>query len=360
MKPPDRIADFASRLLAWHDTHGRHHLPWSGCRDPYRVWLAEIMLQQTQVATVQHYFPRFVARFPDLAALAAAQEAEVLALWSGLGYYARARHLLACAQAVMTRHGGIFPPDPAQLAALPGIGRSTAHAIAAFCFAARVPILDGNVKRVLCRHAGIDGWPGRAAIERRLWQLAAALLPAAEDMAAYTQAQMDLGALICTPSRPACTACPLAGDCKARQQGRVAELPTPRPRRSTPEVELVLLLMQHGDRLWLERRPPVGIWGGLLAPPEVPAGMTPEATAARLGWRIVALRQLPAMQHRLTHRRLRLRPLLATVEPLPVVADAVPVGLTFAEALARGLPAPVRRLIAALSGRSPGTGPDLT
>jgi len=340
--PPD--GDFARRLLAWHEVHGRHDLPWSG-RDPYRIWLAEVMLQQTQVATVRHYYSRFIARFPTLAALAAAEEAEVLALWSGLGYYARARHLLACARQVMHAHGGEFPRDPASLAALPGIGRSTAHAIAAFCFAVRVPILDGNVKRVLCRHAGIDGWPGTRAIERRLWQLAASLLPASAQMAAYTQAQMDLGALVCTPRCPACACCPLAGDCVAWQQGRVAELPTARPRQSVPEVERVLLLIRYDGRLWLERRPPAGLWGGLLAPPEVPPDATPQTVAARLGWRIVALRPLAALQHRLTHRLLRLHPVLATVKPLPGVTDAVSIGLTFAEALAGGLPAPIRRLI---------------
>ena len=340
---------FAHRLVVWHVEHGRHDLPWSGRLEPYRVWLSEIMLQQTQVTTVIPYFQRFVVRFPHLTALAKAPLNEVLALWSGLGYYARARHLHACAQVIEHEHGGAFPSEPALLARLPGIGRSTANAIAAFCFGARVPILDGNVRRVLCRYAGIEGWPGLPAIERRLWALAESLLPESDAMAAYTQAQMDLGALICTPRQPSCGACPLAGDCIARQSGRVAELPMPRPRRTAPELEQRLLLLLHDGRVWLERRPPAGIWGGLLAPPVVPEEQTAETCAASLGWRLGALYELPPLDHALTHLKLRLQPLLASAEPLSVIADGALVGLTFSAADTAPLPAPIRRLLAGLA-----------
>jgi A/G-specific adenine glycosylase len=209
------VSDFAARLVRWHKRHGRHDLPWQNTSDPYRVWLSEIMLQQTQVATVIPYYARFLARFGTLAELAAAPVAEVMALWSGLGYYARARNLHACAQAVMREHGGRFPRGPEAIAQLPGIGRSTANSIATICFGAQAPILDGNVKRVLCRAFGIEGFPGAGAVEKRLWALAAELMPARHG-ATYNQAQMDLGATVCTRSKPRCEACPLADICVAR------------------------------------------------------------------------------------------------------------------------------------------------
>jgi A/G-specific adenine glycosylase len=201
------VSDFAARLVRWHKRHGRHDLPWQNTSDPYRVWLSEIMLQQTQVATVIPYYARFLARFGTLAELAAAPVAEVMALWSGLGYYARARNLHACAQAVMREHGGRFPRGPEAIAQLPGIGRSTANSIATICFGAQAPILDGNVKRVLCRAFGIEGFPGAGAVEKRLWALAAELMPARHG-ATYNQAQMDLGATVCTRSKPRCEKCP--------------------------------------------------------------------------------------------------------------------------------------------------------
>ena len=196
------MVGFAASVLRWHAKHGRHDLPWSATRDPYRVWLSEVMLQQTQVATVLPHYARFLAAFPEVHALAAARQADVLKLWAGLGYYARARNLHACARAVVKEHAGRFPRDAAALATLPGIGRSTAAAIAAFCFGERVAILDGNVKRVLARHFGIEGFPGAAKTERVLWALATSLLPAAEKMPAYTQALMDLGATVCTRRAP--------------------------------------------------------------------------------------------------------------------------------------------------------------
>ncbi len=220
----------AERLLAWAATHGRRGLPWQSSRDPYRVWLSEVMLQQTQVATVIGYYERFSARFPTVAALAAAAPSEVMASWAGLGYYSRARNLHACARRVVDDFDGAFPRNAAALTSLPGIGRSTAAAIAALCFDERVPILDGNVKRVLARHFAIDGYPGVAAVERELWDRAASLLPqAGADMPAYTQAIMDLGAGVCTRRNPRCEACPLRSTCAALRQGRVGSLPVTRP-----------------------------------------------------------------------------------------------------------------------------------
>ncbi len=340
---------FAERLIAWQRVHGRHDLPWQKTRDPYRVWLSEIMLQQTRVATVIPYYQRFVERFPDIAALAAAPVEEVMALWSGLGYYARARNLHECALTIVRDHAGRFPHEPEAIAALPGIGRSTAHAIAIFCFGARLPILDGNVKRILCRHRGIEGWPGGPAVETQLWQHASALLPDSET-AVYIQAQMDLGATVCTRARPDCTHCPVAGDCVARRDGRTGELPAPRPRKALPERETTVLVLRRGDgRVLLVPRPPAGIWGGLWSLPE--ADGDPDAEAARLGCRIVALRPQADALHAFTHFRLRMKPLICDVVGIPSAAEPEARWLGAHELAAAPLPAPVRRLLeSALSG----------
>jgi A/G-specific adenine glycosylase len=345
-----QVASFARRLIGWHAQCGRHDLPWQrdwqALRDPYRVWLSEIMLQQTQVATVVPYYERFVARFPRLADLAAAPVEEVMALWSGLGYYARARNLHACAQAVVSQHGGAFPQSPDDIAALPGIGRSTANAIAAFCFGARAPILDGNVKRVLCRCFGIDGFPGAPAVDKRLWLLAQAQLPANE-VETYIQAQMDLGATLCTRSRPRCGDCPLEDICVARRDGRVAELPETKPRRALPERETTLLLLTHGDRVLLETRPAAGIWGGLMSLPELPAGIDARACAEALGCRVRKIEALPPRVHTFTHFRLTMRPLRIEVEPQMLAAEPGRQWLTPAELAAAPLPAPIRQLLSA-------------
>ncbi|RPE77102.1 A/G-specific adenine glycosylase [Vulcaniibacterium tengchongense] len=262
---------YAERLLAWFDVSGRHGLPWQHPRTPYRVWLSEIMLQQTQVRTVVPYFERFVAALPELPALAAAPLDDVLALWSGLGYYARARNLHATARLCVERHGGELPRDLDALTALPGIGRSTAAAILSQAWNDRHAILDGNVKRVLARYHGVDGWPGLPAVEKRLWALAdahAAHAPAAR-MADYTQAQMDLGATLCTRADPACVLCPLQDDCVARREGRVAELPTPKPGKALPQKSAhVLWLEDRAGRVLLQRRPPGGVWAALWTLPQ--------------------------------------------------------------------------------------------
>lgn len=342
------MTDFAQRLIAWQKRHGRHDLPWQRSADPYRVWLSEIMLQQTQVGTVIAYYERFLARFPTLAALAAAPVEEVMALWSGLGYYARARNLLRCAQAVVSHHGSAFPRDPAALARLPGIGRSTANAIAVFSFAARVPILDGNVKRVLCRYLGIEGFPGTAAVESRLWRDAEAFLPAG-DVDTYIQAQMDLGATLCTRGKPRCDACPVADACVARRENRTHELPAPRPKKPVPERAATLLVLRAGDRILLEARPPTGIWGGLLSLPELPEGEEiADYCERRLGAEIGAVSPAPTFVHVFSHFRLRIRPLLCAAEALPHAAEFDLRWIAIAELARMPLPTPVRKILSAI------------
>ncbi len=347
---------FAESLVAWQKRHGRHQLPWQQTRDAYRIWLSEIMLQQTQVATVVPYYQRFLQRFPDVAALAAAPVEEVMALWAGLGYYTRARNLHRCAQAVVERHGGRFPPEVAQLAELPGIGQSTAAAIAAFAYGARAAILDGNVKRVFCRVFGIEGFPGQASVEKQLWQRAAALLPA-QDIEAYTQGLMDLGATLCTRSRPRCGDCPMQARCVAHATGRTAELPARKPKQAVPQRSTVMLVVQHDGELLLERRPPSGIWGGLWSLPELDrlGGATAEdmASAVRMALAgfgdVAAIDPMPAFVHAFTHYRLQVTPLKVTLAARQFGAAQAAYGWHDAAALARaGLPAPVRKLLAAL------------
>ncbi len=259
---------FATRLVAWQRAHGRHDLPWQNTRDPYRIWLSEVMLQQTQVGTVLAYYARFLAAFPDIASLAAAPLDAVLARWSGLGYYRRARHLHAAARCIVEQHGGVFPRDVETIARLPGVGRSTAAAIAAFAFGTCGAILDGNVKRVLARHRGVEGYPGLARVEAALWSVAEALLPDA-GIEAYTQGLMDLGASVCARRNPQCAACPVATDCTARLTNRIDALPAPRPARVLPRRAVQMLLLEHAGEILLEKRAPTGVWGSLWCLPEV-------------------------------------------------------------------------------------------
>ncbi len=339
------MSAFADKLIAWQRDHGRHDLPWQ-TRDAYRVWLSEIMLQQTQVDTVIPYYARFLQRFPDLPSLAAAPVDDVLALWSGLGYYARARNLHRCAQAVMSRHGGIFPADPAQLAELPGIGRSTAAAIAAFSYGTRAAILDGNVKRVFARVFGIAGFPGAKAVENAMWQLAGELLPG-RDVDIYTQAQMDLGATVCTRGRPACGRCPLAGECVALRDGRVAELPTPRPKRATPERHGRFAVIVGNGAVLLERRPPAGIWGGLQSLPELPEDADgADWVARRFGLEVLQRTPLPGLRHAFTHFTLQLAPERIDVRrPDAGCAEAGSVWQALDRLADAALPAPIRRVL---------------
>ena len=345
---------FAQRLIAWQHTHGRHDLPWQRTRDAYRIWLSEIMLQQTQVSTVLGYYARFLARFPTVQALAAAPVDDVMALWSGLGYYSRARNLHACAQQVAALYDGRFPADPALLAQLPGIGRSTAAAIAVFAYGTRAAILDGNVKRVLARHAGIDGWTSTPAVERTLWAQAEQRLPTHE-LEAYTQGLMDLGATCCTRSQPTCLMCPVAADCIARREGRTDELPSPRPRRVLPERRCWVLVIRRGDDVLVEKRPAPGIWGGLWSLPQYDTWEDTQGAArdAMAGVAPSALVCLPERRHVFTHFALRLTPCV-----LPVPGPGAPLGelpagrmwLSGAEVADAALPAPIKRLLRDLSG----------
>ncbi len=346
-------ASFAELLVAWQKRHGRHRLPWQQTRDAYRIWLSEIMLQQTQVATVIPYYQRFLQRFPDVAALAAAPVEEVMALWAGLGYYTRARNLHRCAQTVVDRHGGCFPADVDQLAALPGIGQSTAAAIAAFAYGARAAILDGNVKRVFCRVFGIDGFPGQASVERALWQRAAALLPA-QDIESYTQGLMDLGATVCTRSRPRCSDCPMQSRCVAHAEGRTAELPVRRPRKAVPEKSTVMLVVLHADELLLEQRPPTGIWGGLLSLPELErlggaADREAEGEVRRalagIG-QVAAIEPLPPFAHAFTHYKLWVTPFRVQLSSRESLAGQSPYRWHGVDTLGQAaLPAPVKKLL---------------
>ena len=332
---------FAERLLRWWQSHGRHDLPWQIERTPYRVWVSEIMLQQTQVATVIGYFQRFMTRFPSLAKLAEAELDEVLALWSGLGYYARARNLHACARICARQHGGELPADAHALEALPGIGHSTANAILAQAWNLRAPILDGNVKRVLARHAGIAGWPGHSAVLKQLWLEADARTP--NDRAAdYTQAIMDLGAGICTPRRPACLLCPVQSDCRALAQDRIDELPGRKPKRSRPHRETTLLIRRdQAGRVLLERRPPSGIWGGLWCLPEASEDAATTAGAERQ-----AVSEIPPLDHQFTHFSLTLHFRIQSYNHESAkVNEACGRWFELEEALNAGLPRPIRTVL---------------
>jgi A/G-specific adenine glycosylase len=313
--------EVAEPLLAWFDHSGRKQLPWQQNTTAYRVWVSEIMLQQTQVATVIPYYTRFMQRFPDVQSLAAAPIDEVLHLWTGLGYYARARNLHRAAQIIMAQYAGIFPDTIDGVESLPGIGRSTAGAILALSASQRHPILDGNVKRVLARYFGIEGFPGEVAVERKLWSVADACTPMAR-VANYTQAIMDLGATVCVRSRPLCTACPLSEHCVARIEARQAELPTPRPKKTRPHRTAHLVVAQRDDgALLLERRPPAGIWGGLWTFPQFDDHAAALLWAEQ--WRGGSDAPLPlaSYSHAFTHFDLTLHPLLMRAIPRSTVAD---------------------------------------
>ncbi|MBW8467469.1 MAG: A/G-specific adenine glycosylase [Thiobacillus sp.] len=344
---------FSTVLMRWQRHSGRHGLPWQGTHDPYRVWLSEVMLQQTQVSTVLDYYPRFLSRFPDVQALASATPDEVMALWSGLGYYSRARNLHRCAQVVVAQHAGVFPSTSSELQTLPGIGASTAAAIAAFCHGERVSILDGNVRRVLTRLLAFDGDLAQAAQQRRLWEIAQTLLPeqpATGDMVAYTQGLMDLGATLCSRSRPSCAACPVLALCRSGQDGTASRYPVKtRTLKRRHESWWLLVLRSPSDdgahRVWLERRPNQGIWAGLFCTPV----FADEASAlATLPPNTARMRALSPVAHSLTHRELRLHPLLLDLPPSvsPAGADGRWVALGGIDAL--GLPAPVRQLLVQL------------
>lgn len=352
------MMSFAAAIVAWQRQFGRHDLPWQVSRDPYRIWLAEIMLQQTQVVTVRPYFLRFVERFPDLASLASAPLEAVMEAWAGLGYYSRARNLHRCAREVMAGHGGEFPRTAAALAELPGIGRSTAAAIAVFAASERVAILDGNVKRVMARHFEVEGYPGQASVERELWKVAERELPA-QAIDVYTQGLMDLGATLCTRAQPACDRCPVAMSCGARRSGRVSDLPAPRPHRARPTRSATLLLVQDdAGAFLLQRRPPTGIWGGLASPLEFDLEIDDSSLAAQVSRRtglVIELGvRLEIVRHEFSHYRFDMHPRLA--RPLATLGanDATDLQWFAPASLEHAaLPTPIRRLLRELTQQDP-------
>jgi A/G-specific adenine glycosylase len=330
--------------VEWQRRHGRKGLPWQASRDPYRVWLSEVMLQQTQVAAVIPYYRRFLDRFPTVAALAAASEDEVLRLWSGLGYYARGRNLHAAAK-VIARDG--FPKTAAGIAELPGVGRSTAAAIAAFAFGERAAILDGNVKRVLARHAGVAGFPGDKKVEASLWRLADSLLPQ-KNIQIYTQALMDLGATLCTKRKPRCEACPVGKSCVARRKGLTDSLPAPRPKKAVPQRSTTWLVLRHAGQILLEKRPSPGIWGGLWSFPET-SGKDIARDCRSLGYGVTSMRDLEPIEHGFTHFRLTIQPVICEVSKAASrVESPGRLWLDLVEASGAATPAPVKKLLLSL------------
>jgi A/G-specific adenine glycosylase len=338
---------FAARLVAWQKRHGRHDLPWQRSRDAYTIWVSEIMLQQTQVATVIPYYERFLRRFPTVRALALAPLDDVLTLWSGLGYYSRARNLHKAARVIVETHGGRIPHDPETVAALPGIGRSTAAAICVFAYGGRHAILDGNVKRVLARYRGVRGYPGDARVHEQLWRHAESLLPA-RHIVHYTQGLMDLGAGVCARNHPQCEQCPVRADCVACVKGVTGKLPGRKPRRVLPQRSAVMLLLQNAGEILLEKRAPQGIWGGLWSLPEISSAREMRCVCReRYGVTAIGVKILSPVAHSFTHFKLTIEPICVRVKKSAAQAPGT-VWLPLADAVSAALPAPVRRIIASI------------
>ncbi|OEZ94681.1 A/G-specific adenine glycosylase [Duganella phyllosphaerae] len=353
---------FSDALIAWQQQHGRHALPWQNTRDAYLIWLSEIMLQQTQVSAVLGYYARFLERFPTLRDLAEAPVEDVMAQWSGLGYYTRARNLHKCAQRVVAEYDGVFPSDPALLADLPGIGRSTAAAISAFSSGTRAAIMDGNVKRVFARVFGIDTFPGERKTEEMMWLRAVALLPE-QGIEAYTQGLMDLGATVCTRSSPACERCPMQTRCVAFATGRTRELPVRKPKKISPEKHAMMLAIVDGGQVLLEQRPPTGIWGGLLSLPELDGHLlaedddVPAADDALLLQAVgkfgemESAERLTTVTHVFTHYKLHIAPYRITLaRRRQMAAEDGYVWLDAAKLADAALPAPIKKLLLELMG----------
>jgi A/G-specific adenine glycosylase len=353
---------FSSDLIRWQKQHGRHALPWQNTTDAYRIWLSEIMLQQTQVSAVLGYYARFLERFPTLSDLAAAPVEDVMAQWSGLGYYTRARNLHKCAQRVVAEYDGVFPSDPALLAELPGIGRSTAAAISAFSSGTRAAIMDGNVKRVFARVFGIDAYPGERKTEEMMWRRAEALLPE-QGIESYTQGLMDMGATLCTRSSPSCERCPMQPRCVAFATNRTKDLPVRKPKKTSPEKHSVMLAIVDNGQVLLEQRPPTGIWGGLLSLPEldghVPAedddipAADDDALMLAVGkfGEMESHERLSTVTHVFTHYKLHIAPYRVTLARRePMAAEAGHVWYDAARLADAALPAPIKKLLLELMG----------
>ncbi len=336
---------FARQVLDWYQRFGRKTLPWQQQKTPYNVWLSEVMLQQTQVATVIPYFERFMARFPDITDLAAAPLDEVLHLWTGLGYYARARNLHKAAQRVVDVHGGRFPETFDEVADLPGVGRSTAGAILSLSLGQHYPILDGNVKRVLARCYAIEGWPGKKEVEQRLWQISEEVTPAV-GVSQFNQAMMDLGALVCTRSRPKCEICPLNSGCIAYANSSWAQYPGKKPKQTLPERTGWFLLLQRGEKVWLQQRPPVGLWGGLFCFPQFATELELQHWLRTYGLDSSQLSQMTAFRHTFSHFHLDIVPMWLELSSAgAAMDDGAGLWYNLAQPPSVGLAAPVERLL---------------
>lgn len=348
-----RPEKFANSLLDWYDLHGRKDLPWQQDINPYKVWISEIMLQQTQVKTVIPYFLQFIKRFPTVEALAKAKLDEVLQLWAGLGYYARARNLHKAAKEIVQNYTGNFPNTLDDLTSLPGIGRSTASAILSISQGQATPILDGNVKRVLTRLYGIHGWPGDAKITKQLWDIAEQLMPSTRT-GAYTQAIMDLGATICIKSRPLCSVCPFTNDCVAQKNKQQHLIPSPKPAKILPVRSVYMLILYHNERVFLEKRPPVGIWGGLWSLPECPMDADiKEWCKQKFGFRSLTMEYQQTFRHTFSHYHLDINPVLITIKKQAnrVMDSASQVWYNINGSKPYGLSSPVKKLLQQLNQR---------
>ncbi len=341
------MTSFSQAILQWYDNFGRKTLPWQLNKTPYKVWLSEIMLQQTQVTTVIPYFERFIARFPDIIHLANAQQDEVLHLWTGLGYYARARNLHQAAQIIVERYNGQFPTNIDDVIALPGIGRSTAGAVLSLALKQHHPILDGNVKRTLSRYFAVEGWSGKKSVENQLWQIAAEHTPS-QGVERYNQAMMDMGAMVCTRSKPKCELCPVNQHCQAKAQNRQSELPEKKPKKEKPIKKTWFAIYYHNGEVWLEQRAQVGIWGGLFCFPEYPTPLDDLLVSDDKN--IHSSQQLIAFRHTFSHYHLDITPILITLNKKPNMVMEGPRGVWYnlSNPVTVGLAAPVQKLLEAL------------
>lgn len=341
------MTSFSQRIINWQKQHGRHHLPWQNTLDPYAIWVSEIMLQQTQVTAVIGYYDRFMQRFPSIAVLASATQEEVLQYWSGLGYYSRARNLHAAAQSIVQDFAGVFPHRFEDIQSLAGIGRSTAAAISTFALNLPQPILDGNVKRVFARHFNIAGYTGAPKVAQQLWQIAERENPQGieniQNAINYTQGLMDLGATLCTRTKPKCTICPVKGSCEAMALNLVNTLPTPKTRKPMPEKSTTMLVIIHHNQVMLAKRPSSGIWGGLWSLPEV-SDWPNLAESALLN--SLQSRTLAAITHVFTHFKLHITPqLIFVAEPTPTMGETAITWLPIHEAITAAIPAPIRTIL---------------
>lgn len=339
------MLELSAKIIAWQKKYGRHDLPWQNTSDPYAIWVSEIMLQQTQVSAVIDYYLKFMARFPDIASLANASQEEVLQYWSGLGYYSRARNLHHTAQQILDDFGGVFPRNFDAILSLAGIGRSTAAAISTFAFGIAQPILDGNVKRVFSRYFLVEGWPSAPKVENQLWQIAEQHMPKVE-IVSYIQGLMDLGASICSRSKPKCSDCPLRLRCKAYAENRIAELPTPKPRKPLPQKQTTMLLLQHYNEILLEKRPSKGIWGGLWSFPEMSMSeIASENVLKKFGLNTEPEEPQEMINHAFTHFKLSITPQPLLVINKPENNPSNTIWLSLDDAIGAAIPTPVRTIL---------------